>query len=167
MREGRLGDRIYHVPRPGREATRQILACYLKPELPYADTNAEDLIAAATSYLHAPEGGIGEIASATLRSGAQQVIRASHLLSGALLASAVERSKEIAAAREVEREGSGGIRVDDLLSALDQSIAAEARKISVPHVARQMLDLPGHDEIALVALNLEPTTPRHRFMRAA
>ncbi len=36
VRSGRFGDRIYQIPRPGREGTREILAHQLTPELPYA-----------------------------------------------------------------------------------------------------------------------------------
>ena len=53
VRSGRMGDRIYEIPRPGRQATYQILCCYLTQSLPVAaSTSATDLIGAATSYLH-------------------------------------------------------------------------------------------------------------------
>lgn len=165
VRDGRMGDQIYRIPRPRREATRQILERYLQPDLPYANGGAGELIDSAASYLHAPEGGVGTIATATLQSGEQVEIHGSHVLSGALLASAAERAKRLAAQRHLE--GSDGITTGDVLSALDEAIGAEADKISVPHVARQLLQIPGADEIALVALAPERRRPRHRFLRAA
>jgi len=176
VRCGRMGDRIYTIPRPGRQATREILARYLVEELTYAEGRATDLADAATSYLHAADGGAGTIATVTLRGGEPHEIRARHLLSGALLASAVERAKHSAAQRELESvstaaEADGGeqhgLRFDDLFTALDHAIAAEAEKLSVPHVARQMLEIPRAEEIARVDITVERRINHHRHLRAA
>jgi proteasome-associated ATPase len=168
-RQGRLGDRIIHIPRPGREATGQILEKYLPDSLPYDDGvrdagGAESLVELAVSYLHAPEGGAGLLATATLADARRCEIRASHVLSGALLASAIESAKHSAAHRALE--GGTGIGQHDVLGALDKALEAEGRKLASPHVARRMLDFDGADQITRVELPArEPRT--HGFVRAA
>jgi proteasome-associated ATPase len=170
VREGRFGDRIYGVQRPRREATRQILAKYLKPELPYADVGgapgtARDLIDGLSSYLHAHEGGAAAVAHVTYTNGDKREIAAADVLSGALLASAVERAKHVAARRDLE--GDRGIRAEDLFAAVDQALAAEARKLSAKLHARQVLDDPRADDIVHVEVPRERRIPRHRYMRVA
>lgn len=170
VREGRFGDRIYAVQRPRREATRQILEKYLRPELPYADVGgapgtARDLIDGVSSYLHASEGGAGAVAQVTYTNGDKREIAAAEVLSGALLASAVERAKHVAAQRELE--DNGGIRAEDLFAAVDEALAAETRKLSARLHARQVLDDPRADDIVHVEVPRERRIPRHRYMRAA
>jgi proteasome-associated ATPase len=169
VREGRFGDRIYAVQRPRREATRQILSKYLKPELPYADLDgvpgsADDLIDGLSSYLHAHEGGAAALAHVTYTNGDKREVAAADVLSGALLQSAVERAKHVAAQRELE--GDGGIRAEDLFAAVEDALAAEARKLSAPLHARQVLDDPRADDIVHVEVPCERRIPRHRYMRA-
>lgn len=167
VREGRFGDRIYEIPRPGREATRHILARRLVPELPYEDpaAAASELIDAATSYLHAPTAGAGALARVVFADGAEREIRAPDVLSGALLAGAVERAKKRAARRELE--GGAGLALDDLLDALDDGLAAEAAKVSTPAAARRSLSLPRASEIVRVAIVPEQAARPRRVLRAA
>jgi proteasome-associated ATPase len=177
VRNGRMGDRVYTIPRPGRQATREILARYLVEELSYREGSAADFVEAATGYLHAAEDGAGSVATVTLRGGDSHEIRARHLLSGALLASAVERAKHSAAQRELESVAAAtemgdegeehGLRFEDLFLALDHAIAAEAKKLSAPHVARQMLEIPRAEEIVRVELTVESRIVRHRYLRVA
>jgi proteasome-associated ATPase len=176
IRQQRLGDRVYTIPRPGREATREILGHYLDAELAYASQGAEALAAAATSYLHAANDGAGVLATVTLRSGDTREIRARDVLSGALLASAVEQAKHAAAQRELQAtryaaesdkqtEDVAGIRYEDLLTALDQALGAEAEKLAAPHVARRTLDIPRADEIARVDVVPERRKSPERRLR--
>lgn len=178
IRKKRMGDRIYTIPRPQREATLEILARHLEHDLAYADQGAEALTAAATSYLHATEGGAGVLATVTFRNGDTREIRARDVISGALLASAVSDAKHAAARREVEAalyaeesdretEGAVGISYEDLLTALDAALAAELEKISVPHVARRTLDVPHADEIARVEVATPQRVSLHSHLRAA
>jgi hypothetical protein len=87
------------------------------------------------------------------------------VLSGALLASAVQRARHAAARRALDR--GTGLALEDLLAALDLALEAEARKLLAPHVARRTLDIEEADEIVLV----EPPPGRrprhHRYLRAA
>ena len=178
VRKKRLGDRVYTIPRPGREATREILGRYLADDLAYADQPADALAAAATSYLHTTEGGAGALATVTLRSGETREIFARDVLSGALLASAVGDAKHTAARRELEAalyaeesdkhtEAAVGIAYQDLVAALDDSLTAEAEKISAPQVARQLLEIPHADEIARVEIATHRRARPHDHLRAA
>jgi len=163
VRDERFGDRVYQIPRPGREGTRGILARRLLADLPYAGSEAaEELVEAATSYLHAPAGGAGPVARLVLLDSSEREIRAPDVISGALLAGAVERAKKAAARRELE--GPSGLSLDDLLDALDEGLASEAAKLSAPHVARQALAMP---EIARVEIAPERSRRARRSLRAA
>jgi proteasome-associated ATPase len=173
VRQQRFGDRIYELPRPGREATRRILEIYLTPNLPLANGHdGEDcervcagLIDALTSYLHAPRGGAGILAIATLANSDRHEITASAILSGALLASAVEKAKRVAAMRRVV-ESDGAIVLEDLIDALDEALLAEVAKLSSPHAARRLLDFPHADEIVRMEIMRGSGMPRQRTVRA-
>ena len=171
IRHGRLGDRIVDIPRPGREATRAILAGLLSDVLPWhaaeagATEIAERAAAVATSFLHAPEGGAGPILQLTFADGGERTVRARDLVSGALLASSVERAKKRAAARELE--GGAGLQCEDVIEALDQALGAEARKLSDVHVARRALQVPRAGEITRVDLPIERQVGALTRLRAA
>ena len=177
VRKKRMGDRVFAIPRPQREATREILELHLEADLTYADRGAAALAAAATSYLHAAEDGAGVLATVTFRSGESYEVRARDVLSGALLASAVSDAKHAAAHREVQaalvadashvHESAPGIRYEDLLTALDDALAAEANKIAAPHVARQVLEIPRAAEIARVDVAPKRRASPHHHLRVA
>jgi proteasome-associated ATPase len=166
VREGRFKDRVYHVGRPGREATRQILRRYLTDDLPYGQgESVETVVEAAIGHLFAEQGGAGSVATITLANGERQRVTAPAVLSGALLASAVERAKHVAADREEAPDG--GLCVSDVLTALDQALSAEADKLKAPHAARRILDLPGAADIARVEIPNQRRPRRYRYLRAA
>jgi len=166
IRPGRFGDRVFTVPRPGREATHQILARYLPDELPYAEEGGSAaLVETGAAYLHAHRGGAGLLATVTLRNSERREILPAAVLSGALLASAARRARHAAAHRALE--GGTGLTVADLLAALDRCLDAEARKLATPHAARRLLEIEGADEITLVELPPERRIRHHRYLRAA
>jgi proteasome-associated ATPase len=183
VRQQRFGDRIYELSRPGREATRRIFEIYLTPDLPLLSgangANGEDgegdedgervcagLIDALTSYLHAPRGGAGILATATLANSDRHEVTASEVLSGALLASAVEKAKRVAAMRRIV-ESDGAIVLEDLIDALDEALVAEATKLRSPHAARRMLGFAHADEIVRMEIPRGSRMPRRHTMRAA
>jgi proteasome-associated ATPase len=168
VRHGRFGDRIVDIPRPNRDATCAILRGLLAAELPWegaADQAAEAAVRAAASYLFAPAGGAGAIVRVTFADGVQEDVRAPQMLSGALLASSVERAKKAAAHRDLE--GGAGLGVEDVIFALDQALAAEARKVSAVAVARRTLSLPRANEIARVEVPAERQLGAFASVRAA
>jgi proteasome-associated ATPase len=169
-RQLRFGDRVYRIPRPGREATQQIFSKYLTDDLPYASNEGEGggaalLIEAAVSYLHAPAGGAGALATVTFDDGAQREVVAGDVLNGALIASTVGRAKHTAAYRHLE--GGSGITVEDVLGALDEALTSEAHKLDAVHVARETLDFPGAERIVRVEVARSRRVRRHRYVRAA
>jgi SpoVK/Ycf46/Vps4 family AAA+-type ATPase len=171
VRQRRFGDRIYRLSRPRREATRRILEIYMPADLPFA--NGEDhehacasMIDALASYLHAPRSGAGPLATATLADGQQHEITARDVLSGALLASAVEQAKHVAAHRRIVH-GDGRIRLEDLIDAVDAALEAEAGKLTAPLAARRVLEIPHADEIVRVERPRGQRIRRHRTVRAA
>lgn len=169
VRQGRFGDRIYRLPRPGREATRQILSRYLTPAVPYTgggepQAQCTAIVEAAVGHLFAARDGAGSIATVTLVHGARREIRTADVLSGALLASAVERAKHAAAERHLR--GEGGVAVEDVLGALDDALAAEAEKLASPIAARRILDFREAEEITHVELPARRPR-RYRHLRAA
>jgi len=170
VREGRLKDRIYHIPRPNRLATRQILTRYVRDDLPYAAgaeaaVSPETVVDAAVAYLFAEHDSAGPIVTVTLANGTRHEIRAPAVLSGALLAGAVERAKHVAAHRHLS--GEPGLAVEDVLMALDQALSAEADKLQSPAAARRILDFPGADDIVRVELPQQRQPRRYRYLRVA
>jgi proteasome-associated ATPase len=170
VRGERLGDYLVRVPRPNREAARQILSKYLTPALPYRGvgegaTGAAAVIEAAVSHLYGAEGA-PPLARVTLANGDRCEVAARDVVTGALLSSAVERAKHAAAAREAAPEDDG-LTLEDVLGALDDALEAETEKLRSPAAARRLLDIPRADEILRVELAPRRHPRRYRYLRAA
>jgi proteasome-associated ATPase len=115
LRPGRI-DRKIKVNRPNREGAREIYRIYLTNDLPYDGALAKEAgnIGAAidrlverileTQFARRDENKFLEI---TLRSGRKEILYRSDLLSGAIIASIVERAKGMAIKRAIADQGSG------------------------------------------------------------
>jgi proteasome-associated ATPase len=115
LRPGRI-DRKIKVNRPNREGAREIYRIYLTNDLPYDGALAKEAgnIGAAIDRLverilemqfaRRDENKFLEI---TLRSGRKEILYRSDLLSGAIIASIVERAKGLAIKRAIADQGSG------------------------------------------------------------
>src|SRR5438067_387379 len=113
LRPGRI-DRKIKVNRPNKEATREIYRIYLTNELPYdgalakeaenIDAAIEKLIERFVSwqFLRRDENKFLEV---TLRSGRKEMLYRADLLSGAIIASVVERAKAMAIKRAIANAG--------------------------------------------------------------
>jgi proteasome-associated ATPase len=166
LRPGRFGDRIVEVPRPNRVATRAILEGLLGSALPWADDESPDAaVAAAVSFLHAPEGAAGAVVRLTFSDGASQEVRARDVVSGALLASSVRDAKKSAAARQLQQ--GPALQGADVVDALDRALCAEARKLSSVAVARRSLSIPRANEIVSVEVPAERGISATARLRAA
>ena len=122
LRPGRI-DRKIKVNRPNKEGAREIYRIYLTPDLPYdgalakeADNIGEALNRLIDRFLewqfaHREENKFLEV---TLRSGRKETLYRSDLLSGAIIASIVERAKGIAIKRAIATQQEEGIRENDL-----------------------------------------------------
>jgi proteasome-associated ATPase len=129
LRPGRI-DRKIKVNRPNREGARDIYRIYLTDDLPYDGALAKEAgnIGAAIDQLI---GRVLELQFArrdenkfleiTLRSGRKETLYRSDLLSGAIIASIVERAKGLAIKRSIAMQVDQGISEADL----QQSFVAE------------------------------------------
>src|SRR5467141_1182830 len=122
LRPGRI-DRKIKVNRPNRAGTRDIYRIYLTNDLPYDGALAKEAenIGAAIERLierfvdwqftRRDENRFLEV---TLRSGRKEMLYRSDLISGAIIASIVERAKAIAIKRAIATQQPEGIRETDL-----------------------------------------------------
>jgi proteasome-associated ATPase len=122
LRPGRI-DRKIKVNRPNREGAQSIYRIYLTNSLPYDGALAKeaDNIGAAVDHLverfvewqfaRREENKFLEV---TLRSGRKEILYRSDLISGAIIASIVERAKAMAIKRAIATQQEEGIREMDL-----------------------------------------------------
>jgi proteasome-associated ATPase len=125
LRPGRI-DRKIKVNRPNREGARDIYRIYLTDGLPYDGALAKEAgnIGAAidkliervleVQFARREENKFLEI---TLRSGRKEILYRSDLLSGAIIASIVERAKAMAIKRTITTKEEHGISENDLQQA--------------------------------------------------
>jgi proteasome-associated ATPase len=127
LRPGRI-DRKIKVNRPNREGARDIYRIYLTPDLPYDGVLAKeaDGIAAAVDKLierfvdwQFARRDQNKFLEVTLRSGRKEILYRSDLISGAIIASIVERAKAMAIKRAIATQQEEGIREMDLQLAFD------------------------------------------------
>jgi len=126
LRPGRI-DRKIKVNRPNRDDATDIYRIYLTTELPLDPglvTEKGSLEAAreflvervvATQFERSDENRFLEV---TLRSGRKEILYRGDLVSGAIIASVIERGKELAIKRAISSGEEEGISLDDLLVAL-------------------------------------------------
>src|SRR6059058_1602464 len=122
LRPGRI-DRKIKVNRPNREGARDIYRIYLTPDLPYDGVlakEAENLGAAVDKLIERfvdwqfTRRDENKFLEVTLRSGRKEILYRSDLLSGAIIASIVERAKAMAIKRAIATQQEEGIREMDL-----------------------------------------------------
>src|SRR5881394_2105952 len=129
LRPGRIDSKI-KVNRPNKEGARDIYRIYLTPDLPYDGVLAKE----AEHFTEALDKLIERIVEAqfarreenkfleiTLRSGRKEILYRSDLISGAIVASIVERAKAMAIKRSIATQVDQGISESDL----QQSFVAE------------------------------------------
>jgi proteasome-associated ATPase len=125
LRPGRI-DRKIKVNRPNREGARAIYRIYLTNDLPYDGALAKEAgnIGAAIERLieRILEGQFArreenKFLEITLRSGRKETLYRSDLLSGAIIASIVERAKAMAIKRSIAAQETQGISENDLQQA--------------------------------------------------
>src|ERR1700731_1729700 len=122
LRPGRI-DRKIKVNRPNREGARSIYHIYLTNDLPYDGALAKeaDNISAAVDRLierfvefQFARRDENKFLEVTLRSGRKEILYRSDLISGAIIASIVERAKAMAIKRAIATQQEEGIRETDL-----------------------------------------------------
>jgi len=115
LRPGRI-DRKIKVNRPNKEATREIYRIYLTNDLPYDGAlakEAENVGAAIEKLIERfvtwqfTRRDENKFLEVTLRSGRKEILYRADLLSGAIIASVVERAKAMAIKRAIADSGKG------------------------------------------------------------
>jgi proteasome-associated ATPase len=132
LRPGRI-DRKIKVNRPNKEGAREIYRIYLTDDLPYDGALAKEAgnIGAAIDRLieRILEGQFARrdenrFLEITLRSGRKEILYRSDLLSGAIIASIVERAKGLAIKRTIADQGtSEGIQFPSGISESDLQLS--------------------------------------------
>src|SRR3954469_4714953 len=129
LRPGRI-DRKIKVNRPNREGARDIYRIYLTDDLPYEGALAKeagnigvaiDRLIERVLDLQFARREENKFLEITLRSGRKETLYRSDLLSGAIIASIVERAKSMAIKRSIATQDEHGISENDL----QQSFVAE------------------------------------------
>ncbi len=115
LRPGRI-DRKIRVRRPDKAAAREIYRIYLTEDLPLAEPHEKLVEAIAEAhYARSEENRFLDI---TFRSGRHDYLYRGDLASGAIIAAIVERAKELAIKRSIERKAESALGCRDLLDAL-------------------------------------------------
>jgi proteasome-associated ATPase len=122
LRPGRI-DRKIKVNRPNREGARSVYRIYLTDNLPYDGglaKEAENISAAIDKLVERfvdwqfAKRDENKFLEVTLRSGRKEVLYRSDLISGAIIASIVERAKAMTIKRAIATQQEEGIREMDL-----------------------------------------------------
>lgn len=168
LRPGRLGDLVLEIPRPGRDAGREIFARHLPATVPVADAEGgsrTELIEAAVSRIYAPNG-IGELARVTFRDGKRRAVSAPDLVTGAVIARISQRAIERACRRDADR-GDVGLRPSDLFEATDEVLGVSVRALAPGNCRRHLDDLPDDVDVVRVEPVVRQVRREHRYLRIA
>ncbi len=131
LRPGRI-DRKIKVDRPDKEGTREVYRIYLRDDLPYDGVLAKEADGIGASIERLIERFVdwqfarrdeNKFLEVTLRSGRKETFYRSDLISGAIIASIVERAKGIAIKRAIGTQQEEGIRETDLQLAFNAEYA--------------------------------------------
>jgi proteasome-associated ATPase len=122
LRPGRI-DRKIKGNRPDKQGTREIYRIYLTDDLPYDGVLAKEVDGMGASIERLIERFVdwqftrrdeNKFLEVTLRSGRKETLYRSDLISGAIIASIVERAKATAIKRAIATQQEEGIRETDL-----------------------------------------------------
>jgi len=167
LRPGRFGDKVFRIPRPGRQAAREIFRKYLVPDLPYLSSNGDDplevvdeMIEAALAMLYAPNGEGFTLGTLVFRDGTRSALTAPQVMSGALIAGSVADAKRLSCLRAI-RAQRPGLATADLLAALDRQLRGITERLRPGPTLRQTLDLPEDLDVVKVEVDERRELPRH------
>src|SRR5437667_12851339 len=128
---GRI-DRKIKVNRPNKQGSREIYRIYLSDALPYDGVLGKEADGLGASIERLVERFVdwqftrrdeNKFLEVTLRSGRKETLYRSDLISGAIIASIVERAKGIAIKRAIGTQQEEGIRETDLQLAFNAEYA--------------------------------------------
>lgn len=152
LRPGRI-DRKIKVSRPNKEAAAQILKVYLTEDLPLdsglVKTRGGEHTHAVTSLVEEVIESIfqqttdSRLLSIRLRNGQTKVLYRGDLVSGAILASIVQRAKEKAIDRTIQSGQPAGLLAGDLLESVSEEFR-EGEMLPPDDAAEEWLKLLDH-----------------------
>lgn len=163
LRPGRI-DRKIKVSRPNRESAAAILNVYLTDDLPldrqWVDQHGGDRKKASADLVEHALSAVfsrndeNRLLSIRLRSGQNKVLYRSDLISGAILASIVQRAKEQAIERVIAAGGSdqGGMTLDDLVNSVHAEFR-EGEMLPPDDAAEEWLKLLDHHPEQVVGVS--------------
>ena len=163
LRPGRI-DRKIKVSRPNRDAAAAILNVYLTDDLPldrqWIDQHGGDRRKACADLIEHALSAIfsrsdeKRLLSIRLRSGQNKILYRSDLISGAILASIVQRAKELAIDRVIAVEGDqqSGMTLDDLMDAVHSEFR-EGDMLPPDDAAEEWLKLLDHHPEQVVGVS--------------
>ncbi|MBI4168888.1 MAG: hypothetical protein HY510_03010, partial [Acidobacteria bacterium] len=156
---------VFRIPRPGRQAARDIFRKHLVPDLPYWGVNGEGaepvrdaLVEQALASIYAPNGEAATLGTLVLRDGSRRTVTAPEVMSGALIAQVVADAKRRSALRTIRGQASG-LTTCDLLEALDRQVAGITQRLKPGPALRQMLDLPSDLDVVSVDVDARRRGP--------
>jgi proteasome-associated ATPase len=164
LRPGRI-DRKIKVARPTRDAAVDILKVYLTPELPLDreliaahggdKTMASDALVTTVVDRIFTRTDDNRLLSVRLRSGQNKVLYRGDLVSGAILASIVQRAKEKAIERVIhagDDSAAPGITLEDLLASVQEEYR-EGEVLPPDDAAEEWLKLLDHHPEQVVGVS--------------
>jgi len=161
LRPGRI-DRKIKVARPNREASAQILKVYLRHDLPLdpallAERGGEQgraMASLADEVLDRifSRSDENRLLSVRLRNGQHKVLYRGDLVSGAILASVVQRAKEKAIDRTIQSGQPAGLLAQDLLDAVTEEFR-EGEVLPPDDAAEEWLKLLDHHPEQVVGVS--------------
>ncbi len=163
LRPGRI-DRKIKVSRPNRDSAAAILNVYLTDDLPldrqWIDQHGGDRKKACTDLIEHALSAIfsrideNRLLSIRLRSGQNKVLYRGDLISGAILASIVQRAKEQAIDRMIAAGGTdqGGMILDDLVNSVHAEFR-EGEMLPPDDAAEEWLKLLDHHPEQVVGVS--------------
>jgi proteasome-associated ATPase len=161
LRPGRI-DRKIKVSRPNKEAAAQILKVYLTEDLPLdsglVKTRGGEHTHAVTSLVEEVIESIfrqttdSRLLSIRLRNGQTKVLYRGDLVSGAILASIVQRAKEKAIDRTIQSGQPAGLLAGDLLESVSEEFR-EGEMLPPDDAAEEWLKLLDHHPEQVVGVS--------------
>jgi proteasome-associated ATPase len=161
LRPGRI-DRKIKVSRPNKDAAAEILKVYLTVDLPLdsllVKERGGEQMQAVTSLVEDLIESIfrrteeNRLLSIRLRSGQNKVLYRGDLVSGAILASIIQRAKEKAIDRTVQSGQQSGLQAKDLLDSVSEEFR-EGEMLPPDDAAEEWLKLLDHHPEQVVGIS--------------
>ncbi len=164
----RISEVDIHVPRPGREAAREIFAVHLPGNLYYAGEAAgtrQAMIDAAVAMLYESESA-ARLCTLHFRDGTNRQVYARDLASGRLIEQICVSAREKALVRHLAGCGEG-MEVRDVQQAAEDARSRLASQVTVRNARDLIADLP--EDVDVVRIDRPPSGVKRRFryLRAA